>query len=60
MKPYLAILSSRFRTLLQYRAAAVAGVGTRLRPHTHTLPKVLLHVAGKPILAHSIKVAVRG
>jgi len=30
----------------------VAGVGTRLRPHTHTLPKVLLHVAGKPILAH--------
>jgi glucose-1-phosphate thymidylyltransferase len=27
-------------------------VGTRLRPHTHTLPKVLLHVAGKPILAH--------
>src|SRR5690349_16226209 len=30
----------------------VAGVGTRLRPHTHTLPKVLLHVAGKPILAY--------
>jgi glucose-1-phosphate thymidylyltransferase len=30
----------------------VAGMGTRLRPHTHTLPKVLLHVAGKPILAH--------
>ena len=29
-----------------------AGVGTRLRPHTHTRPKVLLHVAGKPILAH--------
>ena len=29
-----------------------AGVGTRLRPHTHTQPKVLLHVAGKPILAH--------
>ena len=29
-----------------------AGVGTRLRPHTHTLPKALLHVAGKPILAH--------
>lgn len=30
----------------------VAGVGTRLRPHTHTQPKVLLHVAGKPILAY--------
>lgn len=31
-----------------------AGVGTRLRPHTHTLPKVLLNVAGKPILGHII------
>src|SRR3989304_173295 len=30
----------------------VAGLGTRLRPHTFTRPKVLLHVAGKPILAH--------
>jgi len=30
----------------------VAGEGTRLRPHTHTAPKVLLHVAGKPILGH--------
>ncbi|MFH0777078.1 MAG: sugar phosphate nucleotidyltransferase [Candidatus Eisenbacteria bacterium] len=30
----------------------VAGVGTRLRPHTHTLPKALMNVAGKPILAH--------
>jgi glucose-1-phosphate thymidylyltransferase len=29
-----------------------AGVGTRLRPHTHTMPKVLLHVAGKPMIAH--------
>jgi glucose-1-phosphate thymidylyltransferase len=29
-----------------------AGVGTRLRPHTHTQPKVLLHVAGKPMIAH--------
>lgn len=30
----------------------VAGVGTRLRPHTHTMPKALLHVAGKPMVAH--------
>jgi glucose-1-phosphate thymidylyltransferase len=30
----------------------VAGRGTRLRPHTHTQPKVLMNVAGKPILAH--------
>jgi glucose-1-phosphate thymidylyltransferase len=30
----------------------VAGLGTRLKPHTHSLPKVLLSVGGKPILGH--------
>ena len=29
-----------------------AGVGSRLRPFTHTVPKVLLQVADKPILGH--------
>lgn len=32
----------------------VAGVGSRLRPHTHTHPKALIPVAGKPILAHIV------
>ena len=32
----------------------VAGTGTRLRPHTHTYPKVLLTVGDKPILGHII------
>lgn len=30
MRPYLAILGARFRLLLQYRAAALAGLGTQL------------------------------
>ena len=32
----------------------VAGVGSRLRPHTYAIPKVLLNVAGKPIIYHII------
>ena len=30
----------------------VAGVGARLKPHTHTIPKSLLEIAGQPILKH--------
>ncbi len=29
-RPYLAIISARCKTLLQYRAAALAGIGTQL------------------------------
>ncbi|GAB4421880.1 MAG: sugar phosphate nucleotidyltransferase [Bacteroidia bacterium] len=32
----------------------VAGIGSNLRPHTHTQPKPLIPVAGKPILGHII------
>ena len=32
-----------------------AGSGTRLRPHTFTSPKTLIHVAGHPILAHLLE-----
>lgn len=33
----------------------VAGVGTRLRPHTHIVPKALLTVADQPILGHILE-----
>ena len=36
----------------------VAGVGSRLRPHTHTQPKALVPVAGKPILLHIVDMLV--
>jgi glucose-1-phosphate thymidylyltransferase len=32
----------------------VAGIGKRLRPHTFTIPKALINVAGKPILGHIV------
>jgi len=37
----------------------VAGVGIRLRPHTLTKPKVLLNVAGKPMIHHIIEQLIR-
>lgn len=38
----------------------VAGLGTKLRPQTHTQPKALIPVAGKPILAHIIDMLMEG
>lgn len=37
----------------------VAGVGTRMKPHTYTAPKVLLRVAGKPMLGHILDELVK-
>jgi glucose-1-phosphate thymidylyltransferase len=38
----------------------VAGIGSRLKPHTHTQPKSLIPVAGKPILGHIIDSLKKG
>ncbi len=37
----------------------VAGIGSRLKPHTQTQPKSLIPVAGKPILGHIMDNLVR-
>ena len=37
----------------------MAGWGTRLRPHTLTVPKPMLSVAGKPIVAHLVNDLVK-
>lgn len=34
----------------------VAGTGTRLRPHTYTVPKALINIAGKTILGHIVDI----
>ncbi|MGE5499494.1 MAG: sugar phosphate nucleotidyltransferase [Syntrophothermus sp.] len=33
----------------------VAGIGSRLKPHTYSVPKVLLNVGGKPIIGHIVE-----
>lgn len=33
----------------------VAGFGSRLKPHTYSIPKVLLNVGGKPIIGHIVE-----
>lgn len=38
----------------------VAGKGTRLRPHTYSVPKPLLPVAGKPVLGHILETLMEG
>lgn len=40
--------------MIQKAIVPVAGMGNKLRPHTHTQPKPLMPVAGKPILGHII------
>ncbi len=37
----------------------VAGSGTRLRPHTISVPKSLLHVGGKPVLVHILEPLIK-
>jgi glucose-1-phosphate thymidylyltransferase len=37
----------------------VAGIGSRLRPHTYSTSKVLLHVAGRPILSHVLEPVIK-
>ena len=33
----------------------LAGKGTRLRPHTHLVPKPMLKIAGKPVMAYILE-----
>lgn len=37
----------------------LAGKGTRLRPHTHLVPKPMLKIAGKPVMAYILEDLVK-
>ena len=57
---FLIGLTSRRKRKIEMKVIIpVAGIGTRLRPHTYSVPKVLLQVAGKPMLAHILDVVRR-
>ena len=36
-----------------------AGIGTRLKPITNTIPKVMVEVGGKPCLQHNIELLIK-
>ncbi len=57
---FLIGLTSRRKRKIEMKVIIpVAGIGTRLRPHTYSVPKVLLQVAGRPMLAHILDVVRR-
>lgn len=45
----------QFTLIIMKIVIPVAGLGSRLKPHTHTMPKPLMEVAGKPILEYIIE-----
>jgi NDP-sugar pyrophosphorylase family protein len=50
----------RFVTIADVPAAVLAGgLATRLRPITHTLPKAMVEVAGRPFIDHQLALLAR-
>ncbi len=49
------ILSQYFQTNIQKAVILAGGKGTKMRPFTYEMPKSLLPIKGKPILAHLIE-----
>ena len=55
MQTDLKFMEKIMSNVSEYTAVVpVAGMGTRLRPHTYTYPKVMLTVGDKPIIGHII------